>query len=73
MDDVKDHLERMDILRAWADDKDDKRQYFGTIGGMVFDKDVQKFAHKCGLYTIIPSGDAFDIVEPAGEYRPRVW
>ena len=71
--DIKDHLERMDKLRAYANDRDDKRKYMGAVGGMVFNENERNFAMKCGFYVIVPSGDTFDIIVPTGIYRPSEW
>ena len=72
-DDIKDHIERMDKLRAYADGKGDKRKYFGAIGGMVIDDNVRNYAFKCGFFVIEPSGNTFDVIAPTGDYKPRGW
>jgi hypothetical protein len=72
-DDINDHVERMEKLRAYADLHNDKRVYLGAIAGVVFAESEKINALKKGLYVIEPSGDTFTITEPKGEYRPREW
>jgi Holliday junction resolvase len=72
-DDVKDHVEKMEKLRRYADLKGDGRKYLGAIAGVVVGESVANYALKNGFYVIEPSGDTFNIIEPKGAYRPREW
>ncbi|GMO47091.1 MAG: hypothetical protein Pg6C_09190 [Treponemataceae bacterium] len=72
-DDVKDHVEKMEKLRRYADLKGDGRKYLGAIAGVVVGESVANYALKNGFYVIEPSGDTFNIIEPKGIYRPREW
>ncbi|GMO47086.1 MAG: hypothetical protein Pg6C_09160 [Treponemataceae bacterium] len=72
-DDVKDHVEKMEKLRRYADLKGDGRKYLGAIAGVVVGESVANYALKNGFYVIEPSGDTFNIIEPKGKYRPREW
>jgi hypothetical protein len=71
--DIKDHVERMEKLRRYADLHNDKRTYLGAVAGVVFNDNEKIYALKNGFYVIEPSGDTFFITEPKGEYRPREW
>jgi len=73
VDDIKEHMQRMDRLRVYADGKGDKRKYFGAIGGMVFNNNERDYALKCGFYIITPSGSTFNVIAPGGDFQPRVW
>ena len=73
IDDIKDHVDRMDILRKYANDKGDRRKYFGALGGMVWGKNEKNYALKCGFYVIEPSGNTFDVIAPAGDFKPQEW
>jgi hypothetical protein len=72
-DDIKDHLERMEKLRTYADLHNDKRVYLGAVAGMVFSDNEKTHALKKGFYVIEPSGDTFNIIEPKGACHPREW
>jgi hypothetical protein len=72
-EDIIDHIERMEKVRAHSDFHNDKRKYLGAIAGMVFNDNVKTFAMKNGFYIIEPSGDTFIITAPEGVYSPREW
>jgi hypothetical protein len=73
IEDVDDHIERMEKLRTYADLHNDKRIYFGAIAGVVLSESEKIYALKKGLYVIEPSGDTFAITEPKGLYHPHEW
>ena len=71
--DIREHVERMDKLRAYADGKGDKRKYYGAMGGIIFDENIRNYALKCGFFVIEPSGESFNLVAPEGDNKPRAW
>jgi hypothetical protein len=73
VEDIEDHLERMEKLRRYADFHNDRRKYRGAIGGVVFGESEKSYALKKGFYVIEPSGDTFKITEPQGDYYPHEW
>jgi hypothetical protein len=73
IDDINDHIERMEKLRRYADLHGDKRKYLGAIAGVVFGDSEKTYALKKGFYVIEPSGDTFNIIEPKGSYYPHEW
>jgi hypothetical protein len=73
VEDMDDHVERMEKLRRYADLHNDTRKYLGAIGGVVFNESEKIYALKKGFYVIEPSGDTFTITEPAGSYYPHEW
>ena len=73
IDDIKEHVQRMDRMRVYADGNGDKRKYYGAIGGMVFNNNERDFALKSGFYVITPSGGTFNVIAPEGDFQPRVW
>jgi chromosome segregation ATPase len=73
IDDINDHVERMEKLRKYADLHDDKRAYLGAVAGVVFSGSEKIYALKKGFYVIEPSGDTFSIIEPTGDYHPHEW
>jgi hypothetical protein len=73
IDDINDHMERMEKLREYADAHHDKRAYLGAIAGVVFNDSEKAYALKKGFYVIEPSGDTFNIIEPKGAYYPHEW
>ena len=71
--DVKDHVERMEKIRAHADFHNDKRKYLGAVAGVVMNSNVKEFSFKNGFYVVEPSGETFNISKPEGIYAPREW
>jgi hypothetical protein len=69
IDDIKDHVERMEKVRCHADLHGDKRKFLGAIAGLVIKENVQDFARKNGFYMIQPSGETFIIIPPEGEAK----
>jgi predicted AAA+ superfamily ATPase len=72
-EDVTDHVERMQKVKAHADLRGDKRIYLGAIAGLIINDNERDFALKNGFYVIQPSGDAFAITVPEGTYAPKEW
>jgi hypothetical protein len=68
---VKDHIERLEKMRKYADLRGDKRAFLGAVAGVVMSDNVKEYALKQGLYVIEPSGETFAITQPAG--KPREW
>jgi hypothetical protein len=72
VEDVKDHIKRMEILRKYADERDDKRKLLGAVAGAIVRDSVRKYALAEGFYVIEQSGDTVKIDAPQG-FTPRIW
>jgi hypothetical protein len=70
-EDVKEHIERLENMRAYADLHGDKRVFLGAVAGVVMTSNVKKYALGQGLYVIEPSGETFYITPPGG--KPKEW
>jgi hypothetical protein len=73
IEDIKDHIERMNKVRAHADKNGDKRKYLGAVAGAVITDNERNFAFKNGFYVIEPAGETFTIKVPEGDYSIREW
>jgi hypothetical protein len=73
IDDIDDHIERMEKLRLHADFRNDKRIYLGAVAGAVMNDNVRTYILKSGFYVIEPSGETVKIEVPQGKYRPHEW
>jgi hypothetical protein len=69
---VDEHLERMEKLRRYADDRNDKRKFLGAVAGAIVADNVRAYAQKKGFYVIKQSGDTVTIENPGG-FKPREW
>ena len=70
-EDVKEHIERLEKMRAYADLHGDNRVFLGAVAGVVMTSQVKKYALKQGFYVIEPSGETFNIISPSG--KPKEW
>ena len=48
-------------------------RFIGAVAGAVVEEDAIKFAHENGLYTIVQSGDAVEIVPVPEGFKAREW
>jgi hypothetical protein len=64
IDDVKDHVERMEKIRRYVNYLNDKRKYYGAIAGVVMNENIKQYVLKQGFYAIEPSGETFNIISP---------
>ena len=68
--DVRDHIERMKKYRLYGNDK---RRIFGAIAGAVVPDKVAEFAHKQGMYVIVQSGEAVEIIAQPKGFKAKEW
>jgi hypothetical protein len=73
VEDITDHVRRMEKLRKRADLRRDTRKYLGAVAGVVVSDSVQNYALSNGFFVIVPSGDTFNIIKPEGKYQVREW
>jgi hypothetical protein len=71
IEDINDHLKRMERIRKYADEHGDKRACLGSIAAMVVNPKPKDYALKNGLFVIEPSGEDVTVTKPAG--KPRIW
>jgi len=70
-EDVKDHVNRLQKMRKYADLHGDKRIFLGAVAGVVITDNVRKYILKQGFFVIEPSGEGFNITSPKG--KPKEW
>ncbi|MDR2247835.1 MAG: hypothetical protein LBE17_14390 [Treponema sp.] len=70
--DVRDHVRRMEKLRRYADEHQDRRKLLGAVAGAIAAEDVKAFAVKNGFFVLEQSGDTVRISVPEG-FEPKVW
>jgi hypothetical protein len=69
--DIDDHLIRMEKVRAYADQHDDKRQFLGAIAAAITGESAKRYALSKGFFVIEPSGEDIKITKPASD--PKMW
>jgi hypothetical protein len=70
--DVGEHVRRMEILRAYLDERNDKRKLLGAVAAVVVSRELRDYVPEKGFYLIEPSGDTVKITAPEG-FTPREW
>jgi hypothetical protein len=70
---VDEHLERIEIVRRYMDNKGDDRKIIGAVAGGVVHADVLNYAQKNGLYVAVQSGDSVRVAKMSKGFKPRVW
>jgi hypothetical protein len=70
---VKDHLERIEIVRQYMDKRNDTRKIIGAVAGGVVSKSVLEYAQKQGLFVIVQSGESSTIADLPQGFVARTW
>ena len=72
--DVRKHIDRLEKFRRYVDAKGvDKRRFIGAVAGAVIEGEAEEFAHENGIYVIVQSGKAVDIVTPPEGFVANKW
>jgi hypothetical protein len=71
--DVVKHMERLEKFRRFSDRKGDKRRFIGAVAGAVVKDEAQKFAHENGMYVIVQSGEAVEILPVPEWFQAKEW
>jgi len=72
--DVSKFLEKLREFRIYADGRwKDTTRYVGAVAGAAVGKGVVEFAQENGLYVIVQSGEAVDIVPTPEGFKAREW
>ena len=72
--DVRKYLKKIEEFRIYADARwKDVPRFIGAVAGAVVEGDAIQFAHENGLYTIVQSGEAVEIVPVPEGFKAREW
>ena len=67
--DVRTHVERLEKFRRASDMKEDKRRFIGA----VVEGDAKEIALENGMYVIVQSGKAVEILPTPEGFEAREW
>ena len=70
--DIEKHIQRMEILRRFADERGDKRKYRGALARAIVSSEAREYALNAGFYVIEQSGDTMKLEIPK-DFVPREW
>ena len=73
IEDVKEHLDRIDVIRRFMDTHGDNRILVGAVAGGIVKENVLKYAQKRGLYVFVQTGDSVAIAEMPEDFKAREW
>jgi len=74
MADVRKHMERIEKYRRYTQaTSGDKRSFIGAIAGAVVTDEALINAHENGMYVIVQSGKAVEILTPPEGFTARQW
>ncbi|MCL2742999.1 MAG: hypothetical protein FWE67_04025 [Planctomycetaceae bacterium] len=73
--DVRKHIERIEKYRRYADARGigKTQRYIGAVAGAVIMGEAAQFAHENGMYVIVQSGKAVNIVPPPEGFTAKEW
>jgi len=71
VDDVNDHLERMEKFKPLFPEYADKKA-FGVVAAMVIPEDVARYAYRKGFFIIAQKGETAEMLNDA-QFEPRAW
>jgi len=73
-DEVRHHIEQIEKYRKLKDNAGTgKKLYVGAVASTVVADNVVKFAQKNGMYVIVQSGDAVEIITPPEGFKAKEW
>jgi hypothetical protein len=71
--DVRRHMKCLEQYRLIADMRGDKRRFVGAVAGAVVKGDAKEFAHENGMYVIVQSGEAVEILPTPEGFKAKEW
>jgi hypothetical protein len=71
--DVRRHMKHLEQYRQIADARGDKRRFVGAVAGAVVKGDAKEFAHENGMYVIVQSGEAVEILPTPEGFKAKEW
>ena len=66
-------MEKLERFRSDADTKGDKRRFIGAVAGAVVEGDAKEIAHENGIYVIVQSGKAVEILPTPEGFQAKEW
>jgi len=72
--DVRNHIARLEKFRRYIDaTSGDQRRFIGAVAGAVVTDDAAEFAQENGMFVIVQSGEAVEIVTPPEGFAVKEW
>lgn len=71
VDDVNEHLQRLDAFKSLFPEHSDKK-ILGAVAGIVIEQAADRYAYKKGLYVLGQSGEMVTILNDK-QFKPKIW
>jgi predicted RecB family endonuclease len=72
-DEVKRHLKRLELIRAYPPQMIRERELFGAMAGGTVNPKVASYAYESGLYVLELTGETVSLVLPPAGFQPGTW
>ena len=74
VEDVKEHLERLDKIKKVAPRRIDLNNIslFGAVAGMIIEEGADRYAYKKGLFVLRQNGSIVEIANDE-KFKPNIW
>lgn len=73
LEDVNEHIKRIELIRGYMDRRGDKRRLVGAVAGGIAPENTRDYAQKQGLYVLEQSGESVDIAKAPEGFTARIW
>jgi hypothetical protein len=71
--DINKHVARLEKIRAYLDERSDKRKLLGAIAAGCVLRKEKEYAEEKGLFVLVQDGDAVTVAENPGEFTGKMW
>jgi hypothetical protein len=72
--DVRRHVERIEKFRRHVDSKGgNSKRFIGAVAGAVVSEEAKDFAYENGMYVIVQSGEAVEILPVPEGFQAKEW
>ena len=74
VEDVKEHLERLDKIKKVAPRRIDLSNIslFGAVAGMIIEEGADRYAYQKGLFVLRQKGNIVEIANDE-KFKPKIW
>jgi hypothetical protein len=72
-DEVKRHLKRMELIRAYPPAEVANKALFGAMAGGLVSAEAARYAYDAGFYVLELTGETVSLVPPPAGFKPETW
>jgi hypothetical protein len=72
-DEVKRHIKRMELIRAYPPAEVVNKALFGAMAGGLVSAKAARYAYEAGFYVLELTGETVDLIPPPAGFKPGTW